>query len=244
MRGSGMLASEWYDRDGGVKAHKAWNDSDGEFVINTVVAGILKVIEPEHVDKVVYSCLDPKTGCLRRRPDNTGSGGPQQHDGWTALAVWLHYRGNAVMARGLLVSAIMRGLYMKTKPLELDGLSWTQKLREIGKPWLIRFPQIWIALIAAAFQNRFVGFVMSKAFITILRLQRVDTRNASALQLRFIALYSVRLSSNPLPLRSFLEALRRTGTSFPELMARDYWDQDSPVISGYRHMESEVVNGL
>jgi hypothetical protein len=238
---------QYFDRDGFVKSHAAWEDAGNDGVILTVVAGLLGVVELGFVDKVVFACVDPKNGSLLLRPDN--SGGHQSHDGWMSLATWLLFRGEAVLARGLLLSALTRGFYMKHHKFEFEGKTLWQKLDEIMKPAMWRYPRIWVTMLAAAYPNAVVLWLCSHLLRMLTLLSSVRPVDASGCQLQWIDHGALGLMGKLTSMSSFLKKFRDQGTTLTEVMSTPrpgpgdlpYWDKEHFVVAGFAHFEKMVL---
>jgi hypothetical protein len=233
------------DRDGFVIPHASYADAGGDGILLSVVAGLLGVLSPEQVDKAVFACISPKSGLLMRRPDNTD--GNQSHDGYMAFAVWCQFRGRKDMARRLLATALKHGFYMKNAAFNFEGKPWKEKIDIVLSPLLVRYPKIWIALLAAALPHKGVCLFCSVAIQTLQSFDTVRPDDASGCQQCSINLYSVMLNGNPSPLRSFLKGLQDRGSSIADVMSTPYngglpfWDADSDVVQGYREFERKVL---
>jgi len=239
-----MSISNYIDRDGFLKSHIFDDDASGDGIILTVVGGILGVLPAEHVDSAVLACIDPR-GALLRRPDN--SGGHQSHDGWQSLATWVLHRNYTVLARGLLLSGLTRLFYMKHHEFGFEGKTLWKKLDELLKPWMGRFPRIWITLLAAAYPNRYVFWLCSRLLRMMTSVSSVPSSDASACQLKFVDCFAMQAMGLTSPMASYLAAFRSKGTSLAEIMSAPiggglpFWDRDHYVITGFSSYERKVV---
>jgi hypothetical protein len=239
--------STWVDRDGFLKSHADWNDAGGDGAIILVTAGLLKVVPAEHVDRVLLSCVNPVTGLLMRRPDN--SGGNSSHDTWVSVAIWCLFRKNAFMARGLLFSAFIRGGYVKNHPFDLKDKTLWKKLNIITDPWMPRYPKVFVVLLAAVLPwapVRWFCSVLTRMLLSFASVPKGDASGTQLLWLDHMTLYL--MTGNQSSLRSYLEAIRKVGSSIAEVMQTSYngglpfYDVGHVTITGFRHHEQEVLN--
>jgi hypothetical protein len=170
---------------------------------------------------------------LWRTPDNAF--GQNSHDEYGSLAHCCIRTGNKKLAREVLCAALTKLFYMKNVPLNLRGrklLGKDGKLHTLAKPFLLLHLTVWLKLLAAAFPGSALTVLTRIALQGLTSLQKVDTMNASGMQLRFMDLSAIRMLGNPKPMEKFLWKV-----TMHEVMANPkdpYYDADHVTIQGYQ----------
>lgn len=205
--------NEWRDKYGFIKS-KSYQDSTGNPYLYTVIYSILNRGENFYLNQLWKKEL----GVLWRTPDNTY--GQNSHDEYLALAVDHIMIPCTEVPRQVIWSCIKKLGFMRNDFKEKNGL-W--------KSWLLRFPHVWIVMIAAAFPNRIVFLVNSKLLQLLMSFSNPQVKDASGMQLTFMNLYAIHLMGNSKPLINFMKRYNMS-----EIMS-GYYEIGHPILEGYKN---------
>lgn len=208
--------SLYTDRYGLIKPNIGCNDSGNGLLYSSVNILIERMKGyKSDIDKYINninSCMK-SMGLLMRTPDNTY--GYEQYDDYLAVIAGCISINNTSIPRQILKYAILHGCYMDNLK---QGLS--------GKPFLIRYPQLWILTFIASFP--IFKYLFYPILWTITELMCPDINDPSGTQLQWIFITTLETLYNTTFDNWHCKFNDIYGPNQLHLLFTKYYDKDHP----------------
>lgn len=242
---------KWLDRHGLIRTKANVKDSGNGMTFSELYCELF----PEDKGNTIVlearmgALWNRKRGLLYRTPDNAY--GQESHDNYTTFLTMLFRTGRVKLARSVLWGLVRRFGYMKNVPWNLSGRPWTGKDGKIDtllKPWIGRFPQVWIMALVSAVPFSIVRFFARYALLALMRFDALNLSDASGTQLQFQRRHTLLLLGDPAPMTHFMYQVHGAGVTLADVMStpriptdvEGYWAQDHIVVAGYKRYEGEA----
>ena len=114
------------------------------------------------------------------------------------------------------------------------GFMWnTENKSDIFKSWLVRFPIVWVIMMAASFKwFRFIARTILNVYFSLVD-QTINVNDGSGIQLQFLQLFALSELGNSFPLKSWLSKINAQNTSLSKIMAT-YYDPTHPIVQYFK----------
>ena len=214
---------DYLDVNSLVKPQKGLTDS-GNGVMYSSIAMLLYP-SPSNEDLACYrdsilKCFN-ENNILMRTPNNTY--GQESWDDYLGLAVCCLTIGEEFIPEHIMWSLVYH-----------LGFMWnTENKSDIFKSWLVRFPIVWVIMMAASFKwFRFIARTILNVYFSLVD-QTINVNDGSGIQLQFLQLFALSELGNSFPLKSWLSKINAQNTSLSKIMAT-YYDPTHPIVQYFK----------
>jgi hypothetical protein len=207
------MNEQWKDKNGLIKTRLAGVDSGNGALFSIIYT----LLTGDYIP--LTSLWNAERGVLMRTPYN--SFGQESHDNYLGVAVYCMCY-NPRWARVILWNLIKKVGFMQNSFEKGDFF----------KSQLLRFPIVWIIMLAAAFPNKVVRFLCRTALYPMLRFQTVSIGDSSGTQLQWLQRQALAFMGNPKLALEFKQKVK-----MGEVMS-SYYDIDHPTLNAFKFIDN------